>query len=143
MNPLIENNVCIILRGTSGNGKSTFAEFLEFLVDNPADIEICCADDWFARDGEYKFDASKLGEAHKCCRDKARSVMMHGVKICVIANTNCGEKEFQPYIDMARENGYEVVSLVLENRNGAQNIHGVSDFTLAKQKNKLLNSLKL
>ena len=142
-NPLINNNVFLVLRSRSGAGKSTFADFLEFMIDS-CEIEICTADDYFVGvDGSYNFDASKLDKAHKYCREKAFEAIRHGVRIVVLANTNCGEKEYQPYEEFARQNGYEVVSLVLENLTGTKDIHGLPPETLERQKRKLINSLKL
>jgi len=143
MNPFIKNNVLLITRGASGAGKTTFADFLEFMIDDPADIGICCADDYFFIDGKYTFDVAKLGKAHSWCREKCQSYMLCDTKLVVVANTSTRDKEVQPYIDMAEEYGYEVVSLVVENRKGTENIHGVPKNTLGKQKERLLNSIKL
>jgi len=51
----------ILLRGLPGSGKSTFAN----LICNQH-VE---ADMFFIEEGEYKFNASKLKEAHEWCRD--------------------------------------------------------------------------
>jgi adenylate kinase family enzyme len=65
----------ILLRGLPGSGKSTFAK------------QICNqhieADMFFIQDGEYKFDASKLKEAHAWCKDKTEAWMQKGYNVCV------------------------------------------------------------
>jgi predicted kinase len=143
-NKLIKNNLtCIILRGVSGSGKTTIAEYLEFIATDNLECVICTADDFFYKDGEYLFDASKLGQAHEYCKEKAEAAMKENVGLVIIANTNTSEWEYKPYVQIAEENGYNIVSLVIENLHGNKNVHGVPDEVLEKQKNKLKNSIKL
>lgn len=129
----------IILRGVSGSGKTTFA--YRFL---PPDTILCCADDFFTNyNGEYSFDASKLSEAHAYCRKKFdRAIENRRFNIAVI-NTNASEKEFEYYVDTAKKNGYDVFSIVVENRHGNSDIHGVPEEAKERQKQKLINSIKL
>ena len=138
-NPLVENNVCIIIRGTSGSGKSTFAEFLEFMIDG-CEIETCCADDYHMVDGEYKFDYKNLGRAHKWCQEKAESAMSHNVRIVIVANTSTSNKECKPYRELAEKYDYELCEIIMNN--DYNNVHGVPEDILKNQKIKLINSLK-
>lgn len=138
-NPLVTNNVLIILAGMSGSGKSTFADFLEFMIDG-CEIEICTADDYHYIDGEYKFDVNNLGRAHKWCQEKCSEAMAHNVRVVISANTNTSEWERNVYKKMADEHGYEVVELILNG--GYTNVHNVPEDILKKQKQKLLDSLK-
>lgn len=133
--------VVVVLRSVSGGGKSTFADYILTLSKN--DAKICCADDYFEKDGEYRFDITKLGAAHEWCRNQFSSLIELGAQDIVVANTNCSEKEFSFYKDTAEENGYRVFVVVIENRHGNKDIHGVPDVTLAHQENKLRNSIKL
>lgn len=50
----------------------------------------------------------------------------------VVANTCTTERELQLYYDLARQFGYTVYSVVVENRHGGTNIHSVPDATLEK-----------
>lgn len=111
--------VLVIFRGLPGSGKS-FTASLFFGNDN-----ICSADDYFIRDGVYKFNQFELKKAHKYCIEKARNLMMSGIDKIAISNTNTTEKELAPYFKMAEEYGYSVISLVVENRHGNSNVHGV------------------
>lgn len=54
----------------------------------------------------------------------------------VVSNTSTTEKEMQPYLDLAKEFGYTVVSLIVENRHGNSSVHGVPKETLEKMKNR-------
>jgi hypothetical protein len=42
----------------------------------------------------------------------------------------------QPYYDLAEKYGYRVYSLIVENRHGGVNEHGVPQETLEKMKNR-------
>ena len=113
----------ILVRGLPGAGKSTFAKTLGGIH-----IE---ADHYFMKDGEYKFDASKLKQAHEYCRISAEGWMMEGYNI-VVSNTFTTSKEMQPYYELAEKYGYQVCSLIVENRHGSTSIHSVPDDTLDK-----------
>lgn len=140
-NPLIKNNVLLILRGCSGSGKTSFADFLEFMIDD--NIEICTADDYHMVDGKYCFKIENLSKAHQWCQDKARTAMKHDVKLVIVANTNCRAKDAKVYEKMAEEHEYKVVSLVVENIDGRKDIHSVPLDVLETQKKNLINSLRL
>ena len=122
----------IILRGIPGSGKSTVAEMLSEGGKYP----VCTADDFFMVDGEYKFDASKLYIAHCKCKDKVGYAMAEGYEKIFVANTNTTEKEMNPYFDLAKEFGYQAISLIVENRHGNTNVHGVPDEALEKMRNR-------
>jgi len=51
-----------LIRGLSGCGKTTFSR--ELVDSNSGDATMYAADDYFVgKDGVYRFDPSKLGEA--------------------------------------------------------------------------------
>lgn len=105
-----------LLRGLPGAGKSSLAKSLGGIH-----LE---ADQYFMEDGEYKFDATKIKEAHQMCQAKCMTAMGVLDKI-VISNTFTQAWEMQPYFDMAQKYGYRVYSLVVENRHGGESIHNV------------------
>jgi predicted kinase len=115
----------ILLRGLPGNGKSTLAK----LICNQH-VE---ADMFFMQDGEYKFDANKLKQAHKWCQDKTESWMQKRYNV-VVSNTFTQEWEMDAYYELAKKYGYQVHSLIVENRHGGVNQHGVPEETLEKMK---------
>ena len=67
--------------------------------------------------------------------------MAEGVSPVIIANTSTTEKEFKPYIEMAKEHEYRVFTIIVENRHGSVNNHGVPEETLEKMTNRF--SVKL
>jgi predicted kinase len=132
-------NVLYILRGVPGSGKSTVAKSL---VKEEC---VCEADQYFIDPctGEYHFDFRKLGIAHEFCRTKCVELMRKGEPKIVVSNTNTSEKEFAPYVEMAADNGYLVYFLVVENRHGGVNQHGVPDDKITQMKDRIKSSLKL
>ena len=121
----------ILVRGISGSGKSTVAELI--IPRN----EVCSADDYFINGkGEYKFDVTKIKEAHQYCQTKCRLKMANDTPIVVVANTFTREWEMKEYYDLAESFGYRVHSIIVENRHGSENVHGVPDETLQKQKDR-------
>jgi predicted kinase len=129
-----------ILRGCSGSGKSSFAKYIASMSDSYTGI--IAADDFFLKDGEYKFDANKLGQAHQDCLNRVESHMKNEDDI-IIHNTNTSLKEINPYLELAIKYNYKIFSIIIENRHGGQNIHGVPTETLQKQEQRLRNSIKL
>jgi energy-coupling factor transporter ATP-binding protein EcfA2 len=118
----------ILLRGLPGSGKSTLAKSL-----GGKHFE---ADMYFVRDGEYQFDGTKLKEAHEWCRSSVGGLMINEEPKLVVSNTFTQEWEMKPYFDLARNYGYRVHSLIVENRHGGVNEHGVPEDKLEQMKNR-------
>ena len=113
-----------LLRGLPGSGKTTLA--------NQLGGSMVEADRYFMEYGEYKFDASKLKEAHAWCKEQVQNWMETNgrgfdVPRIVVSNTFTQEWEMKPYYDLAKEHGYMVFSLIVENRHGGQNVHNVPE----------------
>jgi predicted kinase len=126
----------LILRGLPGSGKSSLAEILDIKA-------VCCADDYFVRDGKYLWNIDKLYAAHMWCERKCRRFMKKQINLIVVTNTFTSARELRPYEDLARQFGYKFFSVVVENRHGGKNSHGVSEETLEKFKNRLMNNIEL
>jgi len=117
-----------LLRGLPGCGKTTLAEFL---TEGDAGVMLA-ADDYFTdiHTGEYAFDASKLDRAHESCRQRCETCMSYELSRIVVHNTFTTKKEMKPYYELAEKYGYMVQSLVVENRHGGENVHGVPEHAL-------------
>jgi predicted kinase len=121
-----------LLRGLPGSGKSTLAKSIgAFNVE---------ADQFFMEDGVYKFDVTKLKWAHELCRMECERAMKDGIKLS-ISNTFTQEWEMKPYFELAEKYGYRVYSLIVENRHGGVNEHGVPEDKLEIMKNRFEISL--
>ena len=117
----------ILLRGLPGAGKSTLALLLGY-----THLE---TDKYFMVEGEYKFDASKLKEAHEWCRSECERAMGWELNI-VVSNTFTQEWEMEPYFKLAEKYGYTVFSVVVENRHGGKNEHGVPEEKVQVMRNR-------
>ena len=127
-----------LLRGLPGSGKSTLAESLTCDADS-VHFE---ADMFFVKDGEYKFDVNYLKMAHEWCQTMVWGNMKDQTDTIVVSNTFTQEWEMKPYYEMAERFGYTVFSLVVENRHGGVNEHGVPDETLEKMENRFQLKLR-
>jgi predicted kinase len=127
-----------LLRGLPGSGKSTLANSIV-----GSDFLICEADKYFYdKEGNYNFDGSKLKDAHEFCRNTVETYMKDSLvndqfyRKIVVSNTFTQEWEMQTYFELAKQYGYRVYSLVVENRHGGVNVHGVPDDKLEQMKNR-------
>lgn len=113
-----------IVRGVPGSGKSTFAKSL-----GGTHFE---TDEYFMTNGEYKFDPTKLKDAHRWCQDSVNTAMIlnHTAGLnnrIVVSNTFTQEWEMEPYFQMAETYDYKVFTIIVENRHGGVNTHGVPE----------------
>jgi predicted kinase len=121
----------ILLRGLPGSGKSTLAKMLV------GDKDYCHkeADMYFVdSDGNYKFNPTQLKEAHNWCREEIEFAMKYEHSPVVVSNTFTQEWEMKTYYELAAKYGYRVYSLIVENRHGGVNEHGVPEDKLEQMK---------
>jgi predicted kinase len=126
----------ILLRGVPGSGKSTFANvILQQPNNNPQ--EVLSADDFFVNnEGVYIFDGTKIKEAHNYCQFRCSERMRQEISRIVVANTFTQEWEMETYYEMAKRYNYRVHSVIIENRHGNENIHGVPENKLQIMKDR-------
>ncbi len=117
-----------LLRGLPGSGKSTLAKSL-----GGKNFE---ADMFFMNGNVYSFDASKLPIAHMWCQSRVVLSMEDLDERIVVSNTFTQEWEMKQYTDLAKEFGYIVYSLIVENRHDGVNEHGVPDEVLTRMRNR-------
>ena len=67
--------------------------------------------------------------------------MKKQVERIAVSNTCTTERELTPYLDLARQFGYKVFSVVVKNRHGGVNGHNVPAITLEKMKERFEISL--
>ena len=121
--------ILTICRGIPGSGKSTFAKTL-----GGQHYE---ADMFFINEnGEYNFDVTKIKDAHKWCQSFVETNMVLEYPKIVVSNTFTQEWEMEPYFKLAKEYGYKTFSIVVENRHGGTNEHGVPEDKLEQMRNR-------
>jgi len=126
----------ILLRGLPGSGKSTLAKII-LQFKNTDEPEILSADDFFEdKEGEYNFDPTKLKEAHNYCQFRCSERMRQQKAKIVVANTFTQEWEMDEYFKMAERYNYRVHTVIVENRHGNENVHGVPEDKLQQMKNR-------
>lgn len=123
-----------LLRGLPGSGKSTLAKQL-----GGSHFE---TDKYFVDEhGNYNFDGSKLREAHQWCQDSVSNAMIlnhttNENETIVVSNTFTQEWEMKPYFDLAKSWDYIVFSIIVENRHGGVNQHGVPEDKLQQMEDR-------
>lgn len=121
--------VLYIVRGIPGSGKSTFAKTL-----GGQHYE---ADMYFIdEEGNYNFDVTKIKDAHQWCQSFVETDMVLEYPKIVVSNTSTQEWEMEPYFKLAKEYGYTVFTIVVENRHGGVNQHGVPEDKLQMMKDR-------
>jgi predicted kinase len=111
-----------IYSGIPGSGKSTIAA-----RRHPNGV-FCSADDYFIKDGVYRFDADKIGDAHSWCLRQFLDALDYEKPDIVVDNTNTTPVEIAPYAALGIAFGYdvEVVTVTCDPHVAAmRNVHGV------------------
>ncbi len=131
------SGVLFLVRGLPGSGKTSFASAIW------NDYAVCEADKFFYdKEGNYNFDPSKLKEAHTWCKNQVETKMIDHQNNqqyypeIAVSNTFTQEWEMEDYFKLAEKYGYKVVSLIIENRHGGQNVHGVPEDKLQIMKDR-------
>lgn len=124
----------LILRGLPGSGKSTLAiRIAQEMALRKIPVVICSADHHFLdADGVYKFDPTKIGDAHATCFSRYLSflptrISSNDPKI-IVDNTNVRAYEIAPYVlaaNMAKA-GCKVLTVWSDPATAwSRNLHGV------------------
>lgn len=131
------DGILFLVRGLPGSGKTSFAHYIW-------DRHVVAESDkyFYDKDGHYNYDPSKIKDAHVWCKSQVETMMKeHQLNEkyypeIVVSNTFTQEWEMEDYFKLAEKYGYKVVSLIVENRHGGKNIHGVPDEKLEIMRNR-------
>lgn len=121
-----------IFRGLPGSGKSTMAKEHAYGEERYA---IVSADNYFMVDGEYRFDPTRIGEAHTACMRAFLDALKLDTPLVIVDNTNTTIAEVTPYRLVALAMGYEVEIIRVECHPeicAKRNTHGVPAATIEK-----------
>ena len=118
-----------LIRGLPGSGKSTLAKAL---WQTNADMLHFEADMFHIdENGNYRFDASRLKEAHQWCKDCVEEALSEGDSV-VVSNTFTQMWEMQPYIELAQQ--FKASLQVIECHGDFGNIHDVPEEVVQKMR---------
>jgi predicted kinase len=118
------------VRGVAGSGKSTFAKTLVKKDYCHKEADMFFVD----REGNYKFEPSKIKDAHKWCQEEMDFLMRLEHSPVVVSNTFTQEWEMEPYFELAKKYGYKVFTVIVENRHGGTNEHNVPEDKIEQMK---------
>lgn len=133
-----------IVRGLPGSGKSTFAKKLA--------AELHCkhfeADMFFTdKEGNYKFDLDRIGDAHEWCHDSVLNELRNGNDV-VVSNTFTTPRELRAYdedvISVAtflKPVEYQII--IYEMTGDYGNIHNVPEEALERMKKRWISNAEL
>lgn len=128
--------IAVILRGVPGSGKTTLAKSFVADAERMGHTAIIhSTDDLRMVDGEYVFDPAKNTEQHAENLRRFIASCQAGINLVICDNTNIQRKDYQPYVDAAKQNGYQIATYPLphpDSRLAAwRNIHRVPEATIA------------
>jgi predicted kinase len=109
------------MQGLPGSGKSTVAKELGGVIVS--------ADEFFMKDGEYKFNPKLAGLAHNWCFENFCKHVDAGAPVVVVDNTNTVKSEWKRYAEYGEEHGYRVEFITMPTISAEEsferNTHGV------------------
>jgi predicted kinase len=115
-----------LIRGLPGAGKTAFVKNLA----QEGDIVVAADDFMLDKDGDYKFDASRLDEVHDSCARKVSEAMEKRTSRIFVHNTMTENWEVEQYTALAKQHSYRIFSVIVENRHEHSNLHGTPEETL-------------
>ncbi|KAF7989881.1 hypothetical protein HCN44_008555 [Aphidius gifuensis] len=126
---LINNNnkVLILVRGLPGSGKTTLSKsIIESTIGGDSSKYIYSADDYFiTTNGTWKYDSSKIADAHATTQKKVLDALKHDITPIIIDNTNLQAWEMRPYATMAVQRGY-IIEIIDIDTPWSQNVNELS-----------------
>jgi NEDD4-binding protein 2 len=96
------------MQGIPGSGKSHIAKALEGHYHNWGETAVLSTDNYWWKDGIYRFNAELLPDAHQWNQDHCRGHMLIGTPTIIIDNTNITRSAARPYLSMAAKYDYQV-----------------------------------
>ena len=119
----IQKKSLILVRGIPGASKTKFVELMATSKETIISIDQYFEDQY----GNYNFDRARIKDAHKFCKDKTLAKMNLGISKLFITNPFIQEWEMDDYYKLAHNFGYDVYTIIIENRQQNKNIYDISE----------------
>ena len=162
----------LLLRGLPGSGKTTLAEYLtsgwkyplksdfanskmvaaddyEGLYQNIPGCAICTDDtdiehsNCIGPEPTVRFNGELIPSAHQWCQKEVDRAMFDTTSLIVVHNTFTENWQLDPYYAMAKEYGYDVHSVIVENRHHGVSTHNVPAEKMIDYRTQLFDSIDL
>lgn len=142
----MENKKVYIMIGLPGSGKSTKANELANEYP-PWDAVIHSTDSYFMKDGKYNFNPGLLGVFHQKNFDAFEKSLKQNLSCIIVDNTNIRPRDRRPYIEAAKNAGYDVEELIIGEFTdeavklyAKRNVHGVPLEAIQKMADRFIAS---
>lgn len=125
-----------IFRGLPGSGKTSLADYVSGMSRLAGRDGRCIgADDYpgyYYPGGTYTFTPETYRDAHAWMRGELLGAMRRGTIDLFVHEVFAPEDEFAWIYEAAERYGYEVHSVIVENRHGSRDTHNVPSDTLVR-----------
>lgn len=134
----------VIIRGLPGSGKSTLAEKLTRLHREAGrKVSHYEADQYFMKDGVYKFQHYKLHIAHKTCANNVRidladKITQSAKDVVIVSNTFTTYSEVEDYLLLAAALGAWVN--MIHCHSNFKSIHDVPEASIERMRNRMVTN---
>jgi len=114
-----------IVRGLPGSGKSTLASKM-VPKSRIKEADMYHIDN----NGVYNFNPSNIKASHEWCYSQVSNLLKRSNRDCVVANTFTQRWEYQPYMDLAKEYGFDF--MIIDCHGEWDNIHNVPEEVMVR-----------
>ena len=87
----------VIMQGGPGTGKTYTAT--ELVKKIPGAVKVSADDEFTDENGVYRFDGTRIREAHRACRQKTVNALKEG-HVVIVDNCNATNLFVKPYLEM-------------------------------------------